>query len=113
VSTHPLEAIFAYAKRAGVAAISQYDGCWEVDVDGRWWFAVNGHALPEPCSRGPSVQPFGVYVEYHGWPAALLDVNGEGLFAAGEAATAEAFVTALEGLPAGPGPAGEPLEAKA
>jgi hypothetical protein len=95
----PLDAIFAYAKRAGVAAISQLPGCWEVDVDGRWWFAVNGHALPEACGRGPDVQPFGVYIEYHGWPAALLDVNGDGLFAAGAGANADAFVAALAAKP--------------
>jgi hypothetical protein len=95
----PLDAIFAYAKRAGVAAISQRPGCWEVDVDGRWWFAMNGHDLPERCSRGPDVDPFGVYIEYHGWPAALLDVNGDGLFAAGAGANADAFVAALATKP--------------
>ena len=101
----PLDAIFAYAKRAGVAAISQRPGCWEVDIDGHWWFARSpygrqrGHATDEACSRGPWVLPFGVYVEYNGSPAAVLDVNGDGLFAAGEGANADAFVAALEAKP--------------
>ena len=95
----PLEAIFAYAKRAGVAAISQRPGCWEVDVDGRWWFAVNGHSSDQACSRGPWVLPFGCYIEYQGWPAAILDVNGVGEFAAGEVANVAAFVAALVAKP--------------
>jgi hypothetical protein len=95
----PLDAIFAYAKRAGVAAISQRPGCWEVAVDEHWWFAVNGHILPESCSRGPFVEPFGVYIEYQGWPAAILDVNGVGEFAAGDVANAAAFVAALAAKP--------------
>jgi|GEM_PF-2040102 hypothetical protein len=105
---HPLEAIFAYAQRAGVAAISQLPGCWEVDVNGRWWFARSlcgrqrGHATDQACSRGPSVLPFGCSIEYQGWPAAVLDALATaerpcvGEFAAGEAANAAACVTALE-----------------
>ncbi len=96
---NPFDAILAYAKRASVAAISQRAGCWEVDVDERWWFAVNGHITSQPCSRGPFVEPFDVYIEYNGWPAAVLDVNGSGEFAAGEVANAVAFVAALEAKP--------------
>ena len=97
----PLEAIFAYAKRAVVAAISQRLGCWEVDVDEHWWFARSpcgrqrGHTLPESCSRGPFVEPFSCYIEYNGRLAAVLDINGVGEFAAGGAANAAAFVAAL------------------
>lgn len=88
------ESIVMLAERLGVEAISTLPGCWEVQVDERWWFAVNGHREPIACSKGPTVPPVHVYVEFNGWPAGILSPAG-GEFAAGAAANADAFIAAL------------------
>lgn len=36
----------------GNAPITKFDDCWEIRIDDRWSFAVNGHAHERPCSFG-------------------------------------------------------------
>lgn len=87
------------AEHLGVSNLAQtYAGrCWEHKVDDRWWFAVNANRTSTACSRGDHVPPFHILIEFNGWPAAVLRVDGEGEFAAGEAANADAFNVAVLG----------------
>jgi len=78
----------------GVRGIGNLPGCWEHDVDGVWWIAMNGRATAAKCSRGPEVAPFTAYVEFNGWPAGLVTPGG-GVIAAGEAANERALIEAL------------------
>lgn len=87
--------IAALAQRLGVRSIKDLPGCWEHDVDGHWWIAVNGHRIPMKCSRGPEVHPFTVYVEWKGWPAGIITPDG-GTLAAGDAANEDALIAALK-----------------
>lgn len=77
----------------GVKGIKHLPACWEVQIDERWWVAVNGHEVPVECSRaGQPVPAFSAYVEFNGWPAGVLDPFG-GFLAAGHLAN-EANLTA-------------------
>ena len=93
-----LSVIFAevvdLAGRMGVKRIDKLPACWEVDLGGGWWFAVNGHTKPVKCSRGPVVDPVHCYVEFHGWPAGLVTPGG-GTIAAGELANEDTLIAAL------------------
>lgn len=87
-------AIVSLAERLGVTRIDTLPGCWEHDVDGTWWIAVNGRREPLACSRGPVVQPFHAYVEFNGWPAGVFNPSG-GEFVAGAAGNESAFIEAV------------------
>lgn len=84
-----------YAITQGAEDIKSLPGCYEADVDGTWWIAINGHSGPIECSRGGEVLPFHVYVEFNGWPAGVLGPAG-GILAGSEAANEETFIAALE-----------------
>ena len=88
-------AIMEYAEAKGVSKINALPGCWEVQVDEQWWFAVNGQKLPVTCSHGVEIEPFHCFVEYNGWPAGIFTPYG-GEFAAGSAANEETFEAALK-----------------
>jgi hypothetical protein len=88
--------IVMLAERMGVEDINELPGCWECQIDERWWIAVNGHREPAKCSAGPEVPPFTAYVQFNGWPAGIIDPYG-GIIAAGDAANEDAFITALKG----------------
>lgn len=49
----------------GNAPITKFDDCWEIRIDDRWSFAVNGHAHERPCSFGGVVPPFSAYVQFN------------------------------------------------
>jgi hypothetical protein len=88
-------AIAMLADALGVRDICNLPGCWEHQVDEQWWIAVNGRRSPSKPSRGPTpIEPFHVYVEFKGWPAALFRIGGDGTFAAGTAANEDTFVAA-------------------
>ena len=82
------------AEALGVTAIGKLAGCWERDLDAHWFIAVNGHSAPTPCSKGADVPPFTCYVEWNGWPAALVTPAG-GEIVAGSAANEDALIEAL------------------
>lgn len=82
------------ALATGATSIKDLPGCWEHDVDGRWWVAVNAHGEPVKCSHGVEVEPFRAYVEFDGWPAGVLTPDG-GEFAAGSEANEDTFIAAL------------------
>lgn len=94
-----VEAFYAIAELAealGVSDISQQPGCWEHQVDERWWFAVNAHPQDNRCSRGPEVPAFHAYVEFNGWPAGVFHPVAGGEFAAGTEANEDEFVRAAQ-----------------
>lgn len=78
-----------------VCRIDKRPGCWEQQVDERWWVAVNGHPHEIKCSHGAAVPPLSVYVEFNGWPAGYFGPGG-GVIAAGDAANESNFIEALE-----------------
>ena len=78
----------------GACDLKALPGCWEHDVDGTWWIALNGRATPTTCSRGATVAAFTAYVEFNGWPAGLVDPGG-GVIAAGAAANEGMLIEAL------------------
>jgi hypothetical protein len=87
-------AIMQLAEALGVRDINKLDGCWERDLDGAWFFAVNGHQHEIACSKGAAVPPFHVYLEFNGWPAGIFSPRG-GVIAAGEAANEGTFIEAV------------------
>lgn len=64
------------SRRMGVSRINQLPGCWEVEVGNGFRIAVNGHDKPTPCTFGPEVPPFEMYVERNGLPAGLISPDG-------------------------------------
>lgn len=88
--------IIELAAAMKVVLINQLRGCWEVQVDNLWWFAVNGHTEPMLCSRSDiPIDPFNAYVMFNGWPAFILSPAG-GCGAAGEAANEDTLIAALQ-----------------
>lgn len=88
------ELIAQIAIALGAAPLNKHEGCWELDVDGTWWLAVNGHDEPRRCSRSFEVAPFECYLEFNGWPAGVFSPLG-GAIAAGAAANEDALIEAL------------------
>lgn len=79
----------------GAAPLNKREGCWECQVDQRWWLAMNGHHEDQTIATGEVVKPFTCYIKYNGWPAGVLDFGG-GIIAAGEGANEDTFIAALE-----------------
>lgn len=77
-----LQLVFRLIRASGAELpLCSQPGCWERNVGGKWWIAVNGHSRPQQCSRGKIVPPQCCYVEWRRIPAGLLDVAGAGQFA--------------------------------
>lgn len=87
--------ICGLAIRVGAKNIKELPGCWEYEIDGQWWVAVNGHAVPMKCSHGGDVPPYHAFVEFNGWPAGLVSPAG-GTMAAGEGANEDTFIAAVK-----------------
>lgn len=83
------------ATTLGARNIKDLPGCWETQIDGRWYVAVNGHNVETKTSRGAEVPPFHCYVEFNGWPAGIFSPRG-GVIAAGAAANEDTFVAACQ-----------------
>lgn len=84
-----------FADSKGATPLNQHEGCWESDVDGIWWIALNGHSEGVVCSRGITVEPFNCYVEFNDWPAGHINPFG-GVLVAGGAANEDSFIEALQ-----------------
>lgn len=78
-----------------VSKINTMPACWEVQIDERWWIAVNAHHEEIECSTRDKVPAFHAYIRYNGWPAGILSVSG-GIIAAGEGANEDTFIEALD-----------------
>lgn len=90
-----LECLLKLTEKEGVKNIREAEGCYEKEIDEQWWIAINPHDEKLKCSHGPVVEPFTMYVEFNGWPAGIVTMNG-GMFAAGSAANEDAFIDALK-----------------
>jgi hypothetical protein len=84
----------------GAAPLNARPGCWEHQVDDRWWIACNPHPELTKCSRGVNVAPFRVYIEFNGWPAGIVGPD-DGWIAAGTAANEDALLGAIRAAIAG------------
>lgn len=78
----------------GVTNINLLPGCWEHQIDAKWWIAMNGHKEPIKTSEGDIVHPFNAFIKYNGWPAGVVDPGG-GVIAAGSGANEDTFIEAL------------------
>lgn len=60
-----------------------------------WAFAngVRDNRTPTKCSHGPEVPPFGIYLEFNGWPAGVVTPGGGCIAAGGVANEAAALGT--------------------
>lgn len=76
------------------APANKHPGCWETQIDERWWVALNGHNESKPCTSGEVIKPFHCYITFNGWPAGVLTPYG-GVIAAGECANEGAFIAAM------------------
>lgn len=76
---------------------------WYRKLDERWEFWVNLNMEPAPVDGADTaIQAGDVYVKFNGWPAGIFSIiTGEGCFAAGEAASPDAFCDALRAAIAG------------
>jgi hypothetical protein len=83
------------ASALGVKSINKLPACWEVQVDGRWWVAMNGHGEAVKASDGADVPPYSAWITFNGWPAGVLSPVG-GVIAAGSAANEDTFIDALK-----------------
>ena len=90
------DVLLPLARKAGAVSIKDLPGCWELQVDDHWFLAVNAHLESITCSTGANVEPGHAYVEYNGWPAGSVNIFGDGMFAAGEAANLDTFRAACE-----------------
>ena len=80
----------------GIRSIKDRPDCIELQIDEQWWVAFHGQLNPLKCSKGVTVHPGEVYVEYNGWPAGTVNLfNGEGILAAGAAANERTFRKAI------------------
>ena len=80
--------IMDIGEKAGALPVK--DKVWTHKVNENWSFKVNGY--PEPREGIPG---FHVMVEFNGFPAGLIGLNG-GIIAAGEAANEDTFIEALK-----------------
>lgn len=93
--TQCMSVVAELALALGVKSISKLPGCWEYQIDERWWIAANGHRESTVCSKGgPIIPAFYVYVEYNGFPAGLFNAFG-GQLATGIGANERIFCTAI------------------
>jgi hypothetical protein len=83
------------AAALGVKKINELEGCWERAVDEQWFVAFNGHKEPMKVSRGATLPPYEIYIEFNGWPAGVIGPDG-GIIAAGDAANEKTFIAALK-----------------
>lgn len=79
------------------APLTQFPGCWELQVDPQLWIAVNGHNETKQSSDGTNVEPFHCIVTYNGWPAGIINPFC-GILATGECANEDTFIAAMRAL---------------
>lgn len=94
----PIMAIVDLAERLGVRDLSKSHAgrCWELQIDNQWYIVVNPNRKPTDSTKAKEYEPLTAYVEFNGWPAATLGIDGSGVFVAGDVANAEAFIEACD-----------------
>ena len=76
--------------KQGYEKLSVYPGVLKMHVDDRW--TVKCHA--QHGQQVDGLDPFLFYVEFNGWPAGIISVNG-GIIAAGAIANEDALCKAV------------------
>lgn len=84
-------AVVEMAGRLGMENITDLDG-WDYQVDDNWKIHMNTKPN-EVLHDGVNLCPFGVAVEWNGFPAGLIAPGG-GIIAAGDCANEDAFIAA-------------------
>ncbi len=80
--------------------MNKYAACWEHRIDDDWSIAVNGHPTQKETEGGCTVPPFSAYIEWNGFPAGILGMNG-GMLVAGSGANEDTLIEALDAAIAG------------
>lgn len=75
------------------APLTRYPECWSATF-GEWVIAVNGHDEPKHYN-GVLVPEFYAYVEFNGWPFAIMSPFGDGIVGAGSYANLSKLETDL------------------
>ena len=90
------------ATKRGARSIKDLPGCFEMQIDERWWVAINGHGRAMKCSKDAEVASFGMYFERDGWPCGLVDAGGGAIAGEGkEDELVAALRAAIEGVVVG------------
>jgi hypothetical protein len=87
------------ATAMGIEKINEIPGCWEHQIDEKWWVSLNGHKTPMTNSKGNLVQPYNAMLMYGDWPAGIVTPYGGALMCCvgvdtGE--TEDALINALD-----------------
>lgn len=83
------------AYHRGARDIDTKPGTFEVEVDERWFIAINPHREPVIGRKHKVPVPaVCIAVHYNGWPAGLIWPDG-GIIAAGEGANETTFLEAV------------------
>ena len=87
------------AERTHAVPLNQHPGCWYIAIDAHWELAVNAQPRPSICNAFRSthpiaVNPYHAYIEFNGWPAAILSPQ-RGEVAAGTAANITTLCAAI------------------
>jgi hypothetical protein len=90
-----MDAVAQLAISLDAIPLHKHAGCWEHQIDKQWWIAFNGQKQAVECSKGISVDPYHVYIEFNGWPAGIINPF-EGTLCAGEIANESTFIAAVE-----------------
>jgi hypothetical protein len=90
-----MAAVGALHRHLDLEPVSTLPGCWEVQVDRDWWFAVNGLSYDAPCSRDIMVPPKHLVVTWRQFPVATCSrYNGDWVNRPG--VTEDAFIKAVK-----------------
>lgn len=93
------DALLALGKKDGVVPLKALPGLYHRKLGRQWEFWVNPQPLQTaiPERPGQSLFPRELYVEFNGWPFAVIDcATGDGWAGDGELANLAAFVAALQ-----------------
>lgn len=82
------------AHHRGARNLSAMGKCWETDVDDSWWFAINATGKDLRCSKGVPVPARTAYVEFNGFPFALVS-PWTGVTGCGEVANEDSLIEAI------------------
>ena len=87
--------VMDWSERRGAAPLNQWPGCWEGEIDEHWSVSINGHREEHEDSRGGPVPPFSAAINWNGFPAGIIHLNG-GIIVAGGLANEDSFIEALK-----------------
>jgi hypothetical protein len=89
-----MDVVASLALARDEAPASDCPNCWECQVDGKWFVAVNAHPNPRLNSRGLKIAAYYAYVEFEGQMVGLF-ASYKGTFSTDERCDIEAFRSAV------------------